>query len=73
MFLHTYTFTIHIVSLVSEKYYFAGLIIGYKGIIVKNAFGQSVKLIRSKEKDERLTSPKNLGQPPTEEQPRTSP
>ena len=35
MFLHTYTFTIDIVPLVLENYYFAGLIIGYKGIIVK--------------------------------------
>ena len=35
MFLHTYTFTIDIVPLILEKYYFAGLIIGYKGIIVK--------------------------------------
>ena len=35
MFLHTYTFTIDIVPLVLEKYYFAIVIIGYKGIIVK--------------------------------------
>ena len=35
MFLHTYTFTIDIVPLVLENYYFAGLIIEYKGNIVK--------------------------------------
>ena len=35
MFLHTYTFTIDIVSLVLENYYFAGLIVEYKRIIVK--------------------------------------
>jgi len=35
MFSYTNTFTIDIVPFVLENYYFAGLIIGYKGIIVK--------------------------------------
>ena len=35
MFLHTYTFTIDIIPLVLENYYFAGLIVKYKEIIVK--------------------------------------
>ena len=35
IFLHTCTFTIDIVTLVLENYYFLGLIIEYKGIIVK--------------------------------------
>ena len=35
IFLHTYTFTIDIVPLVLENYYFTGLIVEYKGIIVK--------------------------------------
>ena len=43
MFLHTYTFTIDIVSLVLEVQYFVGVILEYKGIIVKYAINQSVK------------------------------
>ena len=43
MFLHTYTFTINIVSLVSEVHYFAGVIPEYKRIIVKCAIKQSAK------------------------------
>ena len=35
MFLHTYTATIDIVTLVLENYYITGLIVEYKGIIVK--------------------------------------
>ena len=42
----------------------------YQGKHMQNAQKrQSVKQIQSKEKDERLTSPKNLGQLMTEEQP----
>ena len=37
MFLHTYIFTIDIVPLVLEVHYFAGVILEYKGIIVKYA------------------------------------
>ena len=43
MFLHTYTFTIDIVSLVLEVHYFAGVILEYKGIIVKYAIKQRAK------------------------------
>jgi len=35
MFLHTYIFTIDIVPLVLEVHYFEGVILEYKGIIVK--------------------------------------
>jgi hypothetical protein len=45
MFLHTYTFTIDIVPLVLEAHYFAGIILEYKGIIVKYAINQ----VQSKE------------------------
>jgi hypothetical protein len=43
MFLHTYTFTIDIVPLVLEVHYFTGIILEYKGIIVKYAINQSTK------------------------------
>ena len=43
MFLHTNTFTIDIVPLVLEVHYFAGVILEYKGIIVKYAIKQSAK------------------------------
>jgi hypothetical protein len=43
MFLHTYTFNIDIVPLVLEVHYFAGVILEYKGIIVKYAIKQSAK------------------------------
>ena len=35
IFLHTYTIAIKIVPLVLQDYYFVGLILEYKGIIVK--------------------------------------
>ena len=43
MFLHTNTFTIDIVPLVLEVHYFLGVILEYKGIIVKYAIKQSAK------------------------------
>jgi hypothetical protein len=41
MFLHTYTFNIDIVPLVLDVHYFAGVILEYKGIIVKYAIKQN--------------------------------
>ena len=43
MFLHTNTFTIDIVPLVLEVHYFLGVILEYKGIIVKYTINQSAK------------------------------
>ena len=43
IFLHTYTFAINIVKLVLQDYYFAGLVLEYKGIIVKYTINQSAK------------------------------
>ena len=43
MFLHTNTFTIDIVPLILEVHYFAGVILEYKGIIVKYTIKQSAK------------------------------
>ena len=59
MFLHTYTFTINIVSLVSEVHYFVGVIPEYKRIIVKCAIKQSVMQIRTKEIEEGMSNQSN--------------
>ena len=71
MFLHTYTFTIDIVPLVSEKYYFAGLIIGYKGIIVKmcHQTKRNADLRKGNRRPIQLIQP---GQAPPCKRPRTS-
>ena len=50
MFLHTNTFTIDIVPLVLEVHYFAGVILEYKGIIVKYAIKQSAKQMNKRRK-----------------------
>jgi hypothetical protein len=66
MFLHTYTFTIDIVPLVLEVHYFAGVILEYKGIIVKYTINQSAK----QKKRRRPIQISNLGKPSTRRQPR---
>ena len=65
----TYTFTIDIVSLVLEKTCFAGVILEYKGIVVKYAIKQSAK---QRNKRRKPTYKLNLGQAPPRKQPRPS-
>ena len=69
MFLHTNTFTIDIVPLVLEVHYFLGVILEYKGIIVKYAIKQSTK---QRKKRRKPTYMPNLGQAPPRKQPRPS-
>jgi hypothetical protein len=63
MFLHTYNFTIDIVPLVLEVLYFAGVILEYKGIIVKYAINQSTK-----QRNEKKAHPNIKSGPPTNEE-----
>jgi hypothetical protein len=60
MFLHTYTFIIDIVPLVLEVHYFVGVILEYKGIMVKYASTKA----QSKEMRRKPIQISNLGQPP---------
>ena len=72
MFLHTYTFTIDIVPLVLENYYFAGLIVEYKGIIVKMRHQTKRNADSRKGNRRRPIQSIQLGQAPPWRRPRTS-
>ena len=72
MFLHTYTFTIDIVPLVLENYYFAGLIVEYKGIIVKMRHQTKRNADSRKGNRRRPIQSIQPGQAPPCQRPRTS-
>ena len=56
IFLHTYTFTIDIFPLVLQNQCFGGVILEYKGIIVKYTINQSAKQRNEKKAHQNIKS-----------------